>query len=66
MIGIHLHDVKGIDDHRAPLKGDFDFSMLRPYLKKETLMVIETQRHATISDIRRGAEYLSDLYGGLS
>jgi sugar phosphate isomerase/epimerase len=63
LIGVHLHDVKGIiDDHKAPLMGEFDFAMLKPYLRKGILKVLEPHAPATSEDIKRALAYLKQLY----
>ncbi len=64
MIGIHLHDILKCQDHMAPAQGDFDFSWLRPYLKKKTIKVMEAHHPATASDIRKGRDYLESLFHG--
>lgn len=63
LIGVHLHDIKGImDDHHAPLTGNFDFAILKPYLRKDVLKVLEPHEPATAEEIKRGLEYLKQLY----
>ena len=62
MVGIHLHDIEGIDDHRAPLKGKFDFSRLLPYIKRKTLKVLEPHYPATADEIIQGKRYLEKLF----
>jgi sugar phosphate isomerase/epimerase len=41
MVGIHLHDVLGISDHRAPGKGDINWEMVAKYLPPGIVKVCE-------------------------
>ncbi len=64
LLGIHLHDIIGaIDDHRTPGLGTFDFGMIKPYIGKDTIKVMEVHQPASIGQIRRGAEHLRRILG---
>lgn len=62
LLGMHLHDIIGpITDHRAPGKGTFDFSIVKPYIKPEMILVMEVHEPATAQDIRLGADHLTKV-----
>lgn len=64
MLGIHIHDVKGIEDHKAPLTGDVDFKAFTPFLNNNgVIKVIEVHSHASAEEIVKGTKYLESLYG---
>jgi len=46
MIGIHIHDVKGIEDHLAPGEGELDLSNILRDIKKEVIKVLEVHKKA--------------------
>ena len=41
MIGIHLHDIRGISDHHAPGQGNMNWEMIARYLTRGTTRVCE-------------------------
>jgi len=56
MIGIHLHDVRGLDDHLAPGQGEMEFSEIKTFLKPSIIRVLEVhpkvKRKALLEGIR--------------
>ncbi len=64
LLGAHLHDIIGlIDDHKAPGAGTFDFNILKPYIHKDTIKVIEAHQPATGEEILGSVRYLSQVLG---
>jgi len=41
MVGIHLHDIRGISDHHAPGKGNMNWEMIGKYLSRGVVKVCE-------------------------
>lgn len=62
MAGIHFHDIRGIEDHLAPGRGNFDFSILKPYIKGSVIKVIEAHRTETADEVKYAGEYLSEIF----
>jgi sugar phosphate isomerase/epimerase len=62
LLGLHLHDCRGIQDHIVPGTGDIDFAFVRPYLGPDVLRVLEYgQRVHPIVRIREGIEHLREV-----
>lgn len=62
LIGFHLHNVKNLADHQAPTEGDFDFTKLAPYVKIDTLKIIEAHKMASTEDIKKSISYLEKIF----
>lgn len=58
MIGIHLHDAEGLDDHLAPGQGEIDFKEIKPFLEPSHIRILEV--HSTVGerDLSKGVQYL--------
>jgi len=41
LAGFHFHDVRVMSDHEVPGTGDLDFTTFKPYVKEDTIRVIE-------------------------
>jgi sugar phosphate isomerase/epimerase len=54
MAGIHLHDIRGIEDHLAPGQGDIDFSQFRPFLKPDTIKILEIHPKSNREAVEKG------------
>lgn len=64
LIGLHLHDIIGVmNDHKAPGTGTFDFRIVKPYINKDTIRVLEIHQPAGADHIRDGVKYLTDILG---
>jgi sugar phosphate isomerase/epimerase len=61
MVGMHLHDMQGVRDHRAPGQGTTDFAMLAKYVKPDTILTIELHADVSAEQIGPGVEMLLAL-----
>jgi sugar phosphate isomerase/epimerase len=61
LIGIHLHDARGREDHLAPGTGEINFEAIFRYLREDVLRVAEVAPKSSLSEYRRGLNLLRDL-----
>lgn len=59
IIGVHLHDVIGIVDHRAPGKGNVDFNLIASYLPRHAHRTLEVDKSQTFEELHSGLEFLA-------
>lgn len=58
IIGVHFHDVIGVEDHFAPGLGDVDFDMIAPYLPQGIFLTCEVQPKNSPEQVKNGLKYL--------
>ncbi len=64
MIGMHIHDVVGCSDHRAPFTGEMNFTLLKPYFKENIIKIIEAHYPATEDELRKSKSFLEGMVSG--
>jgi sugar phosphate isomerase/epimerase len=60
MIGTHLHDVKGVNDHLPPGLGEVDFDLVSKYLPQNAYRALEMNPISTFDQLQAGLKYLAD------
>jgi HAD superfamily hydrolase (TIGR01662 family) len=60
IIGTHLHDSAGIQDHLLPGQGDVDFDIIAAYLPKDAFRTLEFQGFTTHEQVRAGLQFLQE------
>ncbi len=61
LVGVHLHDVNGYSDHHVPGIGGVDFDLLKKYLKKNTIKILEIHPRETEKDLMDGVDFLKNM-----
>jgi sugar phosphate isomerase/epimerase len=61
LIGIHLHDAIGLEDHLAPGTGEIEFDCLKDYIKPDTLLVMELKPGTPDKEVSRAIHFLRNL-----
>ena len=60
LIGVHLHDAIGLSDHIPPGNGEIDFAELKPFLKFDTIKVIELKSGIPASEVSEGIKFVRE------
>lgn len=61
VLGMHFHDIVGLEDHIAPGTGAFDFEVVRPWWKPNLLTVMELRPRVSPAEVVQGRQFLEGL-----
>ena len=61
LVGIHLHDAIGLEDHLPPGKGEIDFEALGSFLEKDIPAVIELKPGTPDSHVSAGYSFVRQI-----
>jgi sugar phosphate isomerase/epimerase len=61
LIGVHLHDADGLDDHLAPGQGDVDFGALRLFLRPTHIKILEVHPKVRKRNLIAGIRFIRAL-----
>jgi len=61
LLGAHIHDTRGMEDHLAPGEGGTDFAALAPCFRPGVLKILEIRPTETPEAVRRGISLVRDL-----
>ncbi|HAX62028.1 MAG TPA: hypothetical protein DCX95_05700 [Elusimicrobia bacterium] len=60
LVGVHLHDVIDVYDHKAPGTGEVNFTEIAKFLNEDTILVNETHLASTKNDLINSIDYLKN------
>jgi sugar phosphate isomerase/epimerase len=60
LVGTHLHDALGVDDHKPPGKGEIAFEMVQKYLPEGAIKIMEIHPGARGHEILDGLQFLKE------
>lgn len=61
LVGLHLHDARGLDDHLPPGTGEIDFKKIVSWIGDDTLKVIELKPGTPDREVASVIHYLKQL-----
>ena len=59
LVGMHIHDARGLDDHLPPGSGEIDFKKIGRWIGDDTLKVIELKPGTPDSHVASGIQHLA-------
>lgn len=62
LVGIHLHDARGLDDHLPPGDGEIDFAPLKEHIRDDRPLVMELRPGTATAEVRAGLDRLRGLF----
>ena len=60
LIGMHLHDARGLDDHFSPGQGQIDYTEISPFMKPRVMKILEVHSKVERKDLLKGVQFVKD------
>jgi sugar phosphate isomerase/epimerase len=61
ILGLHLHDVRGVIDHFAPGLGEVDYRQFVKYIPDDAQRTLEVHGINTLEDLSAGLDMLGEI-----
>ncbi len=61
LVGVHIHDANGIDDHWAPGSGEIDFYALKENLVPAPMKILEVHKKSSRNQLLSGRDMLAGI-----
>ena len=58
LLGIHIHDAIGLEDHLPPGTGEIDFKAIKPHLKPDIPLVVELKPGTANDDVQNALDFM--------
>lgn len=60
LVGCHLHDAIGVEDHQSPGMGSIDFKLIGRYLPQNAIRTLELHPRMTRQQVNQGIRHLAE------
>jgi sugar phosphate isomerase/epimerase len=60
LVGIHLHDAKGLEDHLAPGQGKMNYEEIRPFMKPDLIKILEVHPKVERKALVEGIQFIKN------
>jgi sugar phosphate isomerase/epimerase len=61
LVGMHLSDCRGLEDHYPPGQGEVDFGAALAFARQDTVLTVEVAGRHSAAEVKAGLAYLEGL-----
>lgn len=61
LMGVHVHDIKGLEDHLPPGKGDLAYEELMGFIQVDTLKILEIESMIPQDELKDGIQFVKQV-----
>jgi sugar phosphate isomerase/epimerase len=61
ILGMHLHDLRGLEDHFSPGQGQMDYGEIRHFVQEAPIAILEVHSKVSRNDLLRGVQLIREM-----